>query len=166
MTDSTPSDDAIVSPTGSRIVGTEEKLTACALARFDWDGDRAIYDHVGETECDWDSQRTATSPNGETLVRDTDGTTWPITQCMPRSHWQTRRGQLDTYVFTFRREYTPEQYLTCCTENDLEPTPDGWHDWVLADIAEDVCALPDDGLMNYVQRVPTATDSTASSSNA
>ncbi len=156
VTDSTPTDDPIVSPNGSPIIGTEETLTACALATFRWEDGRVAYDYAGETECDWDNQRTLTTSDGKELLRDENGVIWPSSQCMPLSHWQARRGPLDTYVFCYRKEYTPEHYLAYCAEADHEPTPNGWHDWVLEDIAEDVGALPGDGLMNYVQQIPAA----------
>ena len=67
-----------LSPSGSPIVGTLEKLTGVARCTIHADGVRT-YDSGEGTEIDWDSQETVVR-DGKVIFVDEDGEEWTFDQ--------------------------------------------------------------------------------------
>jgi hypothetical protein len=70
----------LISPDGSRIVGTRERIYAtsyCTFVRSD-DGIRPL--DYNDTEIDWDSQETVCD-DGEITVVDDDGYQYKLSEC-------------------------------------------------------------------------------------
>lgn len=68
------------SPTGNRIVGTLDTLSAVAnmngLYMYPGDPDHE-FDFTGHTEVNWDSQITTLNADGELMFVDSEGAEWP-----------------------------------------------------------------------------------------
>ena len=66
-------------PNGQRIIGTADLVMATAIIKgFDDTGDVV---HMGESEVDWDSQKTRTR-NGKPLYVCENGEEWTLDQCV------------------------------------------------------------------------------------
>lgn len=72
-----------VSPTGSKIIGTLERLTGVAtLSTINDDG---TPNYLGKTDIFWDDQETATR-EGEIIFLDQNGAEWTFGELAPQQN--------------------------------------------------------------------------------
>ena len=88
----------LIAPNGMEIRGTLERLTGVALASVTRDKNGAVcIEHLGETEIEWDEQKTEFRDGKEVLV-DEEGNEWTSDQLVEAEERVCRECGKDMFV--------------------------------------------------------------------
>lgn len=99
QTEAEPQDDEtlrdLFSPNGKLIEGTDEMVPGTSkVDGFTREKGEWMPEHGGDTKLHWDGGYTQEADDGDILVVDEDGLSWPLTVCRPLTDEEEKTGQM------------------------------------------------------------------------